>query len=153
VVIKVQELDRDDAKQHRDERSGYHRSQTAKRQDDSERECADEQRRALGVAQMDDDVPQLLEEVAAALLDAEELRDLANDDRRRQPDDEALDHRLGDEARHEPQAQDTGQQRSQAGGDRQGAVIAVKRSLPTGASAATVAADSAAVADIGPASS
>ena len=39
-----------------------------------------------------------------ALLDAEELRDLADHDRERQPDDEALEHRLRDEVGEEARA-------------------------------------------------
>ncbi len=44
------------------------------------------------------------------LRDAEELRHLADQDRQRQPDDETLQHRLGDERGDEPQPQQTGQQ-------------------------------------------
>ena len=49
--------------------------------------------------------PQLLEEVALALGHAEQLRHLADDDRQREADDEALQHRLGDEAREEAEPQ------------------------------------------------
>ena len=49
--------------------------------------------------------PDLLEEVALALLDAEQLRELADDDGQREADDEALEHRLGDEAGEEAEPQ------------------------------------------------
>ena len=151
VFVQVKELDGGDAEQHRDERSGHDRREAPQREDHRERQHADEQRDALVSPRWTIDVPELLEEVAAALLDAEQLGHLADDDRQRQADDEALDHRLGDEARDEPQAQQPGEQRGQAGGDRErgghrGEAIAADAAT----SAATVAADSAAVADIGP---
>jgi hypothetical protein len=42
-------------------------------------------------------VPDLGEEVALTLVHAEQTRKLAGDDRQREADDEALEHRLGDE--------------------------------------------------------
>ena len=66
---------------------------------------ADEQRQPARVAEVAEQVPELLEEVALALGDAEQLRHLADDDRQREADDEALQHRLGDEAREEAEPQ------------------------------------------------
>ena len=66
-----------------------------------------------------DHAPQLLEEVALDLLDAEQLRHLADDDRQREADDEALEHRLGDEVGEEAEAQQAGRERDDAGDDRQ----------------------------------
>ena len=60
---------------------------------------------ALGVAELLNKVPELLEEVAAALLDTEQLGELADDDREREPDDEALEHRLRDEVGDEAEPQ------------------------------------------------
>ena len=51
-------------------------------------------------------MPELLEEVALALLDAEEPRQLPDHDRQSEADDESLHHRLGDEAREEAQAEE-----------------------------------------------
>ena len=63
--------------------------------------------------------PDLLEEVAVLLLDPEQLRHLARDDRQRDPDDEALEHGLGDQRGQEPEPHQTGDQRRQAGRDRE----------------------------------
>src|SRR5580704_12755513 len=115
----MEQLHSGDPEQYGHERAGDDGCEAPEREDDRERERADEQRRALRIAEMDDDVPQLLEEVARALLDAEQLGDLTDDDRQRQPDDEALDDGLGDEAREEPQTQEAGQERGEAGRDRQ----------------------------------
>ena len=96
-------------------------------------------------------VPELLEEVAVALLDPEELRQLADDDRQREADDEALEHRLGDEVARKPSRSSPAISADQpvtiasAGGERDELARA-----PAWRSRATAAAESAAVADIGP---
>jgi hypothetical protein len=51
----------------------------------------------------------------AARLDPQQLRNLADDDRQRQPDGEPLQHRLGDAARQKPQPQHSGEQRGELG--------------------------------------
>ena len=48
--------------------------------------------------------PGLLEEVALHLLEAEDLGQLPDDDGQRQPDDEALHHRFGDEVGDEAES-------------------------------------------------
>ena len=113
-----------------------------------ERHDTDHQRAAVRVAEIRDDAPQLLEEVAFLLLDAEQLRHLADDDRQRESDDEALEHRLGDEVGEEAETQQPGGQREHAGHDRERRVKAAKLS-PVAMPARDVA-ESAAVADIGP---
>ena len=73
------------------------------------------ERPAVGVAEVGDDSPQLLEEVALLLLDAEQLGHLADDDRQGEADDEPLEHRLGDEVGEEPEAQQSGAERQHPG--------------------------------------
>ena len=104
----------------------------------------------MGVAQVGHQVPDLLEEVALAPLDPEQLGQLPGHDGQGQPDDEPLEHRLGDEAGQEPQAQQPGEHGRDPGGDGQGHGQLDERPLPWVASWATAAADRAAVADIGP---
>ena len=83
---------------------------------------------------------------------AEQLRDLADHDRQRQADDEALQHRLGDEAGEEAEAEQPGDERERRPSMNASAAGEGERS-PSGppvARSATAAADSAAVAAIGP---
>ena len=70
---------------------------------------------ALGVAEVGDDSPQLLEEVALLLLDAEQLGNLADDDRQGEADDEPLEHWLGDEVGEKSEAQQSGSEGEQPG--------------------------------------
>ena len=82
--------------------------------------------------------------------DPEQLRQLPDDDRQREADDQALEHGWAGELGQEAEAQQTRDQggdarrRGQAGGERGEAPA------PTGARSATVAADRAAVAAMGP---
>ena len=71
VVVKAEHLDQDDPEQHGHERAGHRRSEAAQTDDQTERENANQQRQPVSVAQMRDDVPELLEEIAAALADPE----------------------------------------------------------------------------------
>ena len=76
---------------------------------------------------------------------------LPDDDRQRQPDDEALHHRLGDEVGEEPEPEQPGEQREHTGREREHRGER-RRSCPARRSSrsATAAADSAAVAAPGP---
>ena len=111
---------------------------------------ADEQRPAVGVAEVGDDAPELLEEVALLLLDAEQLRYLADDDRQGETDDEALEHRFGDEVGEESEAQQSSSDGEHAGHEGEHAGEGEHLVGSPVVRSATAAADSAAVADIGP---
>jgi hypothetical protein len=91
----------------------------SRREHDHERADADQQRQALGLAEVADQISELLKEVAGAFRDTEQFRQLTDDDRQRQSDDESLHDRLGDEARQEPESQDAGDHCRQSGADRQ----------------------------------
>jgi hypothetical protein len=80
-----------------------HRGELAQQQHDRQRHGADDECAAMRVAEVGDDVPELLEEVVAAFLDAEQLGNLSDDDRQCETDDEALEDRLGDEVGDEPE--------------------------------------------------
>ena len=53
---------------------------------------------------------ELLDGVALALRDPEQLRELADGDEEREAEDEAPHHRLRDELRDEPEPQEAGEQ-------------------------------------------
>ena len=94
-----------------DERARDGRRDPPQPEHERERAGADRERQRVGLAEVADDVPELLEEVALAVVDPQQLRHLADDDREREPDDEALQHRLGDERREEAEPQEAGEQR------------------------------------------
>ena len=71
-------------------------------------------------AEVREEAEELLEEVALGLLDPEQLRELADDDRQRQPDDEALQHRLRDEAREEAESEQPRDERDDPDHQREG---------------------------------
>ena len=73
-----------------------------------EREEADEQRQTARVAQFREQAPELLEEVARGFRDPEQLGQLPDDDRQGQPDNEPLQHGLGDEVREEAETEQPG---------------------------------------------
>ena len=79
---------------------------------------ADDEREPARRAELAQQVPELLEEVALALLDAEELRQLPDHDRQGEADDESLHHRLGDEAREEAEAEEPRDQSRDRDGER-----------------------------------
>src|SRR5262249_2383436 len=112
-------FDGGDAEQDRDQRPWDRRREPAQPDDHRERQRADEQRQPLGVAEVGDDVPQLLKEVARALPDPQQLRDLADDDRQGEADDEAFGTGLGDEAGEEPEPEYARDERRQPGRDGQ----------------------------------
>jgi hypothetical protein len=120
VGVQVEQPDGGDPGQDRDQRPGHDRGQAPQPQDQGERGQADGQGGQAGLAELGQEVAELLEEVAAAPLDPEQVRELAGDDGQGQPDDEALEHRLGDEAGQEAQAQHPGQDGDEPGGDGQG---------------------------------
>jgi hypothetical protein len=107
VLVQAEELDGENPGEDGDERAGNDRRHLLQPDDEDEGEAADQQGEAARVAEVAEQVPELLEEVALGLLDTEELRHLADDDRQRQPDDEPLEDRLGDEAREEAEPEDS----------------------------------------------
>ena len=106
-------------KQHRDERGGHDRQEPPQTEHERQRREPDEQRDPARLPEVAEQSPELLEEVAVGLLDAEQLRDLADDDREREPDDEALEHGLRDEAREEAEAAEPGEQCDHADDERE----------------------------------
>ena len=70
--------------------------------------------RPLVHAEVAEEPPELFEEVAFGLFDPEELRHLADDDRQREADDESLEYGLRNEAREEPEPDQTGEERQHA---------------------------------------
>ena len=79
----------------------------------------DRRRQRLRVAEVAQQVPALLEEVAAALVDADQRGQLSDHDRQGESDDEALEDGFGDERRQEAQAQEAGDQGGHARGERE----------------------------------
>ena len=122
--VECEGLDRGDGADDGHERTRNARSEAAQAEDHRQRARADEQRQALRVAEMGDEVPGLLEEVARPRADPEQLRQLADDDREREADDQALEHGRADELGQEAEAQQTRDQGGdarrdgQAGGER-----------------------------------
>ena len=151
--IEPERLDRGDRSRDSDQRAGNGRSNTPQSDDQRQRDRADEQREPLRISQMGDQLPRLLEEVAAPPADPEHLRQLADDDRERQSDDEALEHGLADEVGQEAETQHTREQRGDAGGQRQPRRERGEAAAAGATMSATVAADKAAVAAIGPTTS
>ena len=136
-----------------DQRAGHHRGEAPQPEHDGQR---GQRRRAsvrpLRVAEVGEHAPELLEEVALGLLDAEQLR--APGPMmivRAEADDEALEHGLGDEVGQEAEPQQPGGEGETPGGDGQrGRERDGRRPCRSVARSATAAADRAAVADIGP---
>ena len=90
---------------HDDEGARHQRRPPAQCQEQREAGQPHSEGEPAGLVEVGDQGPQLLEEVALALLDAEQLRELTDEDRQGQADDEALEHRLGDHRGQEPQPQ------------------------------------------------
>ena len=87
---------------------GHQRDPTPEREHAREARQTDREGQPVGVAEVGDEVAELAKEVALAFGDTEQLGQLADDDGQRQADDEALQHRLGDERREEPQPSQAG---------------------------------------------
>ncbi len=119
VCVEIEHLDRDHAERDRCERRRHHRGEALQAEDEHERRDTDQQCQAARLVELRDETPDLLEEVARALCDAEQLRELPRDDRQREADDEALQHGLGDVAREESEPQQPGDRRCDAGRDRE----------------------------------
>jgi hypothetical protein len=119
VPVQVGQLDDDNPEHDRGKRPGNHRSDPPQPQDQRQRPQPDQQRQPAGLAELAGQMPQLLEEVALALGDPEQLGQLPDDDREGQADDEALEHRLGDEVGHKAQPRQPRDDPDDAGGDRQ----------------------------------
>ena len=82
VLVEVEDVDRGDPEGHRHERRRHHRQPALEAEHQGQRQHADGERPPLGVAEVRDQVPELLEEVTRALVDPEQRRQLADDDRR-----------------------------------------------------------------------
>jgi hypothetical protein len=81
VIIEVEQLYRGDPEHHCDQRArnaGRHPPQT---DDHDQRQRPNQRRQPLRISEMRNDVPELREEIAAPLLDSQELGELADDDR------------------------------------------------------------------------
>jgi hypothetical protein len=104
VGVQVEHGHGGDPEEDGDQRPGHGRGQAPQPQHQGQRGQADGQGGQAGLAEVGEQAPDPLEEVPAAPLDAEQVRELAGDDGQGEPDDEALEHRLGDEAGQEPQA-------------------------------------------------
>ena len=114
---EVEELNGADPQDHGRQRPWDDRRHSTKPEQHREGAHPDQKREAVGLIDIDQEVPDPLEEVPAPGLDSEEFRYLARDDRQRQADDETLEHGLGDEVRDEPEPQETGDQRGEANDD------------------------------------
>ena len=130
--VEVEQLHRDHPEDHGDQRAGHRRARTARRPSTT---ASETQRRRASVRHCVS--PRLVrkphscsKKLPSLLLDAEQLRDLADDDRQRQADDEALQHRLGDEAGEEPEPEQPGHEGEDPGDEREHAVKAAKSSGP-----------------------
>ena len=119
VGAEVEELNCADSQDHGRQRPWDRRRHSRKPEQHREGPHPDQKREAVGLVDIDQEVPDPLEEVAAAGLDSEQLRYLADDDRQRQADDETLEHGLGDEVREEPEPQEAGDQRGEPDADRE----------------------------------
>ena len=64
LVGEVEQVDGDDADDDGDERAGHHGREAPQGEHDDERHHADDQRPRLGVAEVAEEAPELLEEVA-----------------------------------------------------------------------------------------
>jgi hypothetical protein len=149
VVGQVEHGDQGDAAEHDGERAGNHGSVPPQDQHHRQGTEADRHSQGVAVIEMSEHPPRLFEEVALPLLDPEKLGNLANDDRERQPDDEPLEHRLGDEVGQEAQATQTATIASTPV-MRATTTVYDATSLGSATRSATAAADRAAVAAIGP---
>ena len=103
VALQVERRADPDAEDEEDEPAGDAGREPFDTEEQRERAEADRDGREARVVEVGDEVTELAERVALALLEAEELGELADGDEDREPEDEAGDHRageeLGDEAR------------------------------------------------------
>jgi hypothetical protein len=105
LFVQVERDHGEHAGEHGDERTRHSGRDLAQDEHDRQRAEPDGERAPLGVVELGEHVPRLLEEVALLLLDPEQLRELADDDRQGEPDDESLEDRFGDEVGDEAHAQ------------------------------------------------
>jgi hypothetical protein len=96
------------------------RGDATQNEEQRERREPHEQRQPTRVAELRQEIPDLLEEVAGASLEAEELRQLPGDDRQGKADDEALEDGLRDVVGEEAEACEPCERGSDSGGDREG---------------------------------
>jgi hypothetical protein len=151
VLVQGEELDDDDPEQDRDERAGNDGSDPPEQQDQRQGEQPDQQRRPAGLAELAEQVPELLEEVAVALGDPNSFGSCPATMVRARPMMKPLSTGSEMKLARKPSRS------SPATTPMTPVVIAsvtvstTNRLLPWVARSATAAADRAAVADIGPA--
>jgi hypothetical protein len=150
VPVQAEQVNEEDAEHDRDKRPGDHRSDPLESQDQRQRHQPDQQGQPVGLVELTEQVPELLEELAMAFGDPEQLGQLPDHDHEGQADDEALEHRLGDEVATKPSRTSSAMSPMMPVVTAIVTVKAANRPLPWVASSATAAADRAAVADIGP---
>jgi hypothetical protein len=111
VLAEIEDVDGGDAAQDGGERSGCDGHPVLQLEHEGQRQDAHEQRQPAGLSEARQQLPQLLEEVAVAFGEAEEFRQLPDDDRERETDDEALQHRGGGEVGEDTEPEEAGDDR------------------------------------------
>jgi len=119
LVGEVEHRHRHDPEDDGDEWGRGPGHETTEQHDDRQRRDTDRKGAPLCLAEVGDQVPGLVEEVAVASRDTEQLGELSDDDGECEADDEPLQHRLGDERRQESQARQTGHDPEETDHDRE----------------------------------
>src|ERR1700722_13679468 len=103
VMAQIEDFHGRDPNEHRQQRAENDWGEAL--EDDHKRKRANshQERQCTRFVQFAEQVPQLLKEVSRAGGDAKQLWQLPDDDRERETDDKALEHRLGNEIRQEPE--------------------------------------------------
>ena len=96
-ALEIERTDREDGQYDHDQGSRRLGDEPSQSEERGERERADHDCQALPVSDVAQGVDEDLNRVAGRLLDADELRELAHGDVEAQADDEAVEHRLGEE--------------------------------------------------------
>ena len=117
---EVQGRNRQDPQHEHDQRPGHARRDPAQDQDHGQRHQADRERVGVGVRQLADQLDDLLRQRAAQARHAQDLGQLADDDRDREPSDEARHDGLGEEVRDEPELREPGRDEDHADHQREG---------------------------------
>ena len=120
VLVEMGNLANQNAEKYHDERAGEPGSDHLQADEEGERARSDDQCPSAGVAEVGDQVPELLKEVTAAFGHSEKLGYLSDHDGESQPDDETLEDGFGDEVGDEAQPQESEDQGDDPGGEGQG---------------------------------
>ena len=128
VAREVEGRAHGDAEEEHHEPSGNLPEPPLAGEQDGERCGTDEERRTVRLVQMGDQVVQLVDRVPVDALDPEELWQLLDGDEDREAEHEALDDRLREELRDEPEPEEAGKQEEPAAEeDHRGGVDEVLR--------------------------